>query len=195
MRHLIQNAEVHVDETWASYRPPAVPETRPKRSAHLAFADLVLPPPPSPGGSSSGGLSQSYDARTTYPPLQMDTSPTYPPMPRPDAYAGYVPQSGYDSWWPELDHPAEGEAGPGPSTAAHRHAHGSSSGERASTSARVPAGAEDEDVGMPVAGPSGEMAAHDFNFSQQHFSHEFLQAMRDPVLHFPSTFAHQYEEQ
>ncbi len=32
----------------------------------------------------------------------------------------------------------------------------------------------------------------EFTFGVQQFSPDFLQAMRDPVIHFPSAFAHQY---
>ena len=36
------------------------------------------------------------------------------------------------------------------------------------------------------------MPAQDFTFDAQQLSPDFLQAMRNPVLHFPSAFAHQF---
>ena len=35
------------------------------------------------------------------------------------------------------------------------------------------------------------LPSQEFTFNTQHFSPEFLQAMRDPAVHFPSVFAHQ----
>ena len=49
----------------------------------------------------------------------------------------------------------------------------------------------DARAGGIAAGAAG-LPSQAFTFGTQHFSPDFLQAMRDPVLHFPSVFAHQY---
>ena len=42
------------------------------------------------------------------------------------------------------------------------------------------------------AGMQAQVPSNEFTFGPQQFSPDFMQAMRDPVLHFPSAFAHQY---
>ncbi|KAI0697737.1 fungal-specific transcription factor domain-containing protein [Cerioporus squamosus] len=45
---------------------------------------------------------------------------------------------------------------------------------------------------VPVPVEMQVPSADEFTFSPQQFSPDFLQAMRDPVIHFPSAFVHQY---
>lgn len=84
---------------------------------------------------------------------------------------------GYDSWWPVLEGQTDPPAVAG-SAALARHPEGGSARREVVVSASAGHGAP----GLP---------SQNFTFATQHFSPEFLQAMRDPVIHFPSAFAHQ----
>lgn len=79
---------------------------------------------------------------------------------------------GYDPWWTMLDNEPHDLANLNP----ENRPHGS------------PApGAEYAPMNTGLDVPQSE-----FTFGQQHFSPEFLQAMRFPMLHFPSVFTHMY---
>ncbi|KAI1791308.1 fungal-specific transcription factor domain-containing protein [Ganoderma leucocontextum] len=196
VRDLVQNAKVHVDRTLnlPSRRPSEGPQnqpqtqpqsqgsTRQKRSAEVAFDDITFSPPPRcvTSVSTAVGVPVGYQpaahngqphfqpSHVYHPGLQRDGA-------APSTYAGYVP--GYDSWWPVLEGQTDASAGAGLVGPARHPDDGSARAE------------------MVVPGPGGAGAAglpsQDFTFTTQHFSPEFLQAMRDPVIHFPSVFAHQ----
>ncbi|KAI9059123.1 hypothetical protein FKP32DRAFT_1580451 [Trametes sanguinea] len=212
IRHLIQNAKVNIDQSHA-----AASAARQKRTAHAAFEhdssehDVV---------AGSSGAPASVPAQV-YAPLQPQrpgpppARPTYPAQPcvvpsqpahtQPQAYApsqpAYVSQSdvarsmpsfagympGYDSWWPVVD-PHASTARPDPvqppnaSLAMHAGVAPAQAGAEAHGTTAMASGSAGVAQGLPN---------QDFTFGQEHFTPEFLQAMRDPVLHFPSVFAHQ----
>lgn len=151
VRHLIQNAKVHIDEvvaaaTASSTRPPA----RQKRAAQVAFehdGPTYAPPPGPPPQHTAPYLPAPVTV-----PSQPETVHGYDAHSA--SFTGFLP--GYDTWWPVLDQPHDAPA-VGPV--------GSSGGMR----------------GVP---------SQPFTFGTQHFSQDFLQGMRDPVIHFPSVFAH-----
>ncbi|KAI0818484.1 fungal-specific transcription factor domain-containing protein [Trametes gibbosa] len=212
VRHLIQNAKVNVDRAYPPSSAPAPSDRRQKRTAQVAFA--LDPPPydaqPRPSTVPAPAPLVPY---TTLPPPQIPPPLPAPPLPAPapphaipahvpvqppelpypPLSAGYyVPQQtpaaaaappltgympGYDSWWSGLDGGGVPASAAGPPNGAHSALPGAGYGP---TGAGGAGGA-----GRSV--PQGE-----FTFGQQHFSPEFLQAMRDPMLHFPSVFAHMY---
>ena len=187
VRHLIQNAKVHLDQTHIS-RPSGATQARQKRSAHLAFEhDPTTPAVPA---TTYGAPPHPPNAAPPPPPLQSGVReevgyapvashlplPPLPPLEPSDgagAYVGYVP--GYDSWWPVLDDPGPEES-----------------------AVNVPPHHPADPVGpsgrgaSPVGLGMHALPSQDFTFGTQHFSPDFLQGMRNPVIHFPSAFAHHY---
>ena len=193
MRDLVQNAKVQVDRTLNLPRRRSAEgaqaqsqgSTGQKRSAEAAFDDIIFPPPP----RGMAIVSTAMGVPAAYQPLAHNGQSRLQPShvyhqglqrdgPTQSAYAGYMP--GYDSWWPVLESQAD--------------VAGAASGPTGS--ARHPDDGSARSAGMVVpssSGPAGAtgMPSQDFTFTTQHFSPEFLQAMRDPVIHFPSAFAHQ----
>ncbi|KAI0633886.1 fungal-specific transcription factor domain-containing protein [Trametes polyzona] len=221
VRDLIKNAKVNIDSAYSSLAGASV-DQRQKRPVQVAFAfdhtydaRSQSSTPPTPLRASASQQHQPAPARSMQPqtqaPAQYSRGGSYipsthsqppqrfvssAPATTPDL-TGYMP--GYDSWWPMLD---GSEHLPGISTGP------SAAGLTTSTSqptlpqhpVRIgvahlgPTGANPSPSAsasgaLPVGGgvPQGE-----FTFGQQHFSPEFLQAMRDPMLHFPSAFGRMY---
>ncbi|TBU44710.1 fungal-specific transcription factor domain-containing protein [Dichomitus squalens] len=199
VRELLQNAKVHIDQTFStgnttsSASPDAQDQSltqvsqnsvRQKRPAQIAFGEVSWPPPPPPppppprawtfvSTPGSVPLVSSYQVGTggvhpsaqTAHAIQMGVRDNH-------TYAtGYIP--GYDSWWPVLDSQAEITTPAAPVGQVEQH----------------PGGVAGSGV-MPQTGAAG-LPSQEFTFTTQHFTPEFLQAMRDPMLHFPSVFAHQ----
>ncbi|KAI0644458.1 fungal-specific transcription factor domain-containing protein [Trametes meyenii] len=204
VRHLIQNAKVNVDQTHAS--AAAATDARPKRPAQIAFqhddayahderAQRQSQPQAQASQSQPGSTAAPFYAPTApyfvhTPPVASQASsstlgfdfsaPAGLPAP---SFTGYVP--GYDSWWPVVDGPAGGllgAAGPGSSSAQPPFSQGT-----VGNDSRSGPGAQPQ-----VASGGAALPSQEFTFGQEHFSTEFLQAMRNPMLQFPSAFAHQY---
>ncbi|KAI0351048.1 hypothetical protein OH77DRAFT_1593133 [Trametes cingulata] len=195
VRQLIQNAKVNIDQAYAS---ATAADARQKRRAQVAFegdhtynmhtrppqvatptalAYAPLPPQaprisPPQAIPSHAPPQQQHQAYQTHHSLPGDV----PPVP------SYVP--GYDSWWPVLDQQQDSGVASDMSGSAPLHG-------------VAPTGSTDLGGTGVVENPGSASLSHtlpsqDFTFGQQHFSPEFLQAMRDPIIHFPSVFAHQY---
>lgn len=199
VRHLIQGAKVNVDRAYESSARAS--DARQKRPAQAAFELDSAYAPRFPSASHTPAPSVPSYAPPPMPPPQHSIPPRFVPSQpahseHPQyAYSGYRthPQGnpprdmatpsamplpaympGYDSWWPVVDNETDVSAGVGQCPeVAQMHGGG--------------AGTSDGVVHGGVAMPQG-----DFTFDQQHFSPEFLQAMRDPMLHFPSAFSHMY---
>ncbi|KAI0373611.1 hypothetical protein BV20DRAFT_937410 [Pilatotrama ljubarskyi] len=194
VRHLIQNAKVNIDEAYASATGS---DSRQKRRAQVAFDpdpmyDMHTRPPP----VAAPAVPQAYGRMSQYPPPSAQAHAllhrTQPPQHAHQAYQmhesipgdipplpDYIP--GYDSWWPVLEqHGDAGNSGMTPGIPESAPLDGTG------TDGPGMAGSPGS-TGLPHGLPS-----QDFTFNQQHFSPEFLQAMRDPIIHFPSVFAHQY---
>ncbi|KAL7281031.1 hypothetical protein ACG7TL_004333 [Trametes sanguinea] len=191
VRHLIQNAKVNIDQSHAaaagsSSAPASVP------------AQVYAPLPPQ--------RSSAPPMRPTY-PAQSYVVPSQPAHTQPQAYTSsqmaYVPQSdvargvpsyagyapGYDTWWS----PADAQANVVQSDPVRSQNVGLAMHARA-PQAPVQVSAPPDGTGVAVPGNAGvaqRLPSQEFTFGQEHFTPEFLQAMRDPVLHFPSVFAPQ----
>ncbi|KAH9894837.1 fungal-specific transcription factor domain-containing protein [Cubamyces lactineus] len=175
---------------------PAVVPTPARHPSRAPSAHAQLHPHPMHVAPPSRAQTQ-HAAVQAYPALQPHQQP-YPhqhhqPHPQPQShhdaapFTGYV-TPGYDSWWPVMEQQPDdvGVAGahvPGPLPPGASGV--TAPGSTGVVHAIAPAGGDG--AGMAPGLPSQE-----FTFDQQHFSPEFLQAMRDPMLHFPSVFAHQY---
>ncbi len=196
VRDLVQNAKVQVDRTLnlPSRRPvggthdqtqtQSQGSTRQKRSADVAFDEITFPPPPR-GMATISAAPAAYQHPAHNGQSRLQPSHVYHPSlqgedPTHSAYAGYMP--GYDSWWPVLESQTDVSAGAasGPVGSTRHPADGSA------RSAEI-------EIIVPThsAGPGAVgLPSQDFTFTTQHFSPAVLQAMRDPVIHFPSAFAH-----
>ncbi|KAI0666677.1 fungal-specific transcription factor domain-containing protein [Trametes maxima] len=192
VRHLIQNAKVNVDQTHAS---AITADPRPKRPAQVAFEHddayderaqrqpqaQSQPSLPAPFYAPTAPYSvhtPSVASQASSSSLGFDFSASAA-LPAP-SFTGYVP--GYDSWWPVVDGPAGGLLGTGPPT---QPSFPAGSAIAAGNSSRGPSAQQ-------PGGQGAGLPSQEFTFGQEHFSIEFLQAMRNPMLHFPSAFAHQY---
>ncbi|EIW62469.1 uncharacterized protein TRAVEDRAFT_160349 [Trametes versicolor FP-101664 SS1] len=199
VRHLIQGAKVNVDRAYESSARAS--DARQKRPAQAAFEldsayasrfpstshtpvpsvpSYAPPPMPPPQHSIPPRFVPSQPAHSEHPQYAYPGYRTHPQgsPPRDVATPAAMPlpayMPGYDSWWPVVDNETDVSAGVGQCPeVAQMHGGG--------------AGTSDGVVHGGVAMPQG-----DFTFDQQHFSPEFLQAMRDPMLHFPSAFSHIY---
>ncbi|OSC99336.1 hypothetical protein PYCCODRAFT_1373230 [Trametes coccinea BRFM310] len=210
VRHLIQNAKVNIDQSHA-----AAAGARQKRTAHTAFehdgfvvgsssapasvpAQVYAPLPPQ--RSSAPPMRPAYPAQSYVVPSQPAhtqpqsyTSSQMAYVPQSDvargvpSYAGYAP--GYDTWWS----PADAQANVVQSDPVRSQNVGLAMHARA-PQAPVQVSAPPDGTGVAVPGNAGvaqRLPSQEFTFGQEHFTPEFLQAMRDPVLHFPSVFAPQ----
>ena len=194
MRELIQNAKVHIDRTFdsADTADPASQGAqdqrstqaaqnveRQKRPAQVAFGHVSWPPPQlqaiaSVSTASSVSAGTSYQLGTSGGHHSVQTAHVYQTDLRNNSvYSGYMP--GYDSWWSVLESQAEGSTQAGPVGQVGQLP-------RAGAGANPETMLQTASVGLP---------SQEFTFNTQHFSPEFLQAMRDPAVHFPSVFAHQ----
>ncbi|KAI0656534.1 fungal-specific transcription factor domain-containing protein [Cubamyces menziesii] len=184
-------SHVHHSSLPTSVSPPS------RHPPHAVSAHAPLRPGPAHVVPSSRTPTQHAAATQVHPPQaphqqlyshQHDQPHTQSHLHHDAApFTGYV-TPGYDSWWPVMEQqPVDVGAvsahvpGPLPPSASGVTAPGSTG----MVQAVAPAGGTG--AGMVSGLPSQE-----FTFDQQHFSPEFLQAMRDPMLHFPSVFAHQY---
>nr|VWO96875.1 Fungal_trans domain-containing protein [Ganoderma boninense] len=184
VRDLVQNAKVQVDRTLnLPPRRPIEGSTRQKRSAEAAFDDISFPPPPRGMAiiSTAMGIPAPYQPPVHNGQSHLQQSHVYAPGLQRDAaahsaaYVGYMP--GYDSWWPVLESQPDVSASRAMASARHTD----------DGSARSAEMVESRSGGPEISG----MPSQDFTFTTQQFSSEFLQAMRDPMIHFPSAFANQ----
>ncbi|KAI8994086.1 fungal-specific transcription factor domain-containing protein [Trametes punicea] len=168
--------------TYGAPQPPAQPPAGP---SHSAYAHVVPSQPPHVDHTLSQRRvhTQAYGHR---PPVY----PSQDALPRDDQpFPGYVP--GYVSWWPVLEQQDNIRT---PATPVHPgHVGVPFQGVQTPTHGTPPGGpGMTADPGPDGAGVPSALPNQNFTFSQEHFSPQFLQAMRDPMLHFPSAFAHQY---
>ncbi|CDO77633.1 hypothetical protein BN946_scf184946.g27 [Trametes cinnabarina] len=139
-------------------------------------------PPPQRHAYPESDHQQPYAQRLPAYPSQASATPTVP------SFAGYMP--GYDSWWPVVD--PQGDLSRPTTILPHNT-------DLALHAPVMPAVPDSNGMSAGSApggpGPGGGVAPtlpnQEFTFGHEHFSSEFLQAMRDPVLHFPSVFLHQ----
>ncbi|TFK83713.1 hypothetical protein K466DRAFT_665640 [Polyporus arcularius HHB13444] len=189
VRHLIQNAQVLIDNTYVGASAPSGDNLRQqKRRAQVAFEqDINLLYSGHPG------------AATRAPPLPLprrqlqpvpELSPHLPQHPlRPHYVRGsYDPRTEAVSSQPNVSQTYPAGMRSAADTGADvfvRYMPGYDSWwpvldqQQQQTVPQVA-------IGMSVPSTT------EFTFGVQQFSPDFLQAMRDPVIHFPSAFAHQY---
>ncbi|KAI0766865.1 fungal-specific transcription factor domain-containing protein [Trametes elegans] len=193
VRHLIQNAKVNIDQAYASVTRPGG-NARQKRRAEVAFDgdhmhDTHLPPQPPtlvPAVFTQPPQAHVVPSQSAAPPRGPQSYYAQDDTPRVTPSYDYMP--GYDSWWPVGE--PRGAVGAGtpevPAGVAPLQPGASAVRDLSRAASIVPGTVGGTSAGVPASLPS-----QDFTFGQQHFSPEFLQAMRDPMIHFPSVFAHQ----
>ncbi len=191
VRHLIQNAQVLIDNTYiGAGAPPGHNVRQQKRRAQVAFEqDIDL-------------LYSGHTGSTT----------NAPPLPLPRRQPQPLPEPPQLQLQPQPQHHA-------PTRSHHARAPYDVVSSQLDISQTYPAGIrsaadtgtdafvrympgydswwpvldqQQQQTGSQVAVGMQVPSTNEFTFGVQQFSPDFLQAMRDPVIHFPSAFAHQY---